>query len=53
MTAKQEKLAGLFKQATIIPVLTIERVEDAEPLARALERFPLDVGHYTYPACRK
>jgi 2-dehydro-3-deoxyphosphogluconate aldolase / (4S)-4-hydroxy-2-oxoglutarate aldolase len=36
MTAKQEKLATLFTQATIIPVLTIERVEDAVPLARAL-----------------
>jgi 2-dehydro-3-deoxyphosphogluconate aldolase/(4S)-4-hydroxy-2-oxoglutarate aldolase len=36
MTAKQEKLAALFKPATVIPVLTIERVEDAVPLARAL-----------------
>jgi 2-dehydro-3-deoxyphosphogluconate aldolase / (4S)-4-hydroxy-2-oxoglutarate aldolase len=36
MTAKQEKLAALFEQATIIPVLTIERLEDAVPLARAL-----------------
>jgi 2-dehydro-3-deoxyphosphogluconate aldolase / (4S)-4-hydroxy-2-oxoglutarate aldolase len=36
MTAKQEKLAALFKQAVVIPVLTIERVEDAVPLARAL-----------------
>jgi 2-dehydro-3-deoxyphosphogluconate aldolase/(4S)-4-hydroxy-2-oxoglutarate aldolase len=36
MTAKQEKLAVLFKQATVIPVLTIERVEDAVPLAQAL-----------------
>jgi 2-dehydro-3-deoxyphosphogluconate aldolase / (4S)-4-hydroxy-2-oxoglutarate aldolase len=36
MTAKQEKLATLFRQATIIPVLTIERVEDAVPLAKAL-----------------
>jgi 2-dehydro-3-deoxyphosphogluconate aldolase / (4S)-4-hydroxy-2-oxoglutarate aldolase len=36
MTVKQEKLATLFTQATIIPVLTIERVEDAVPLARAL-----------------
>jgi 2-dehydro-3-deoxyphosphogluconate aldolase / (4S)-4-hydroxy-2-oxoglutarate aldolase len=35
-TPKQEKLAALLKQATIIPVLTIERVEDAVPLARAL-----------------
>ena len=35
-TSKQEKLAALFKQATIIPVLTIERLEDAVPLARAL-----------------
>ena len=35
-TPKQEKLATLFRQATVIPVLTIERVEDAVPLARAL-----------------
>jgi 2-dehydro-3-deoxyphosphogluconate aldolase / (4S)-4-hydroxy-2-oxoglutarate aldolase len=36
MTTKQEKLADLFERATIIPVLTIDRVEDAVPLARAL-----------------
>jgi len=36
MTVKQEKLAALFRQATVIPVLTIDRVEDAVPLARAL-----------------
>jgi 2-dehydro-3-deoxyphosphogluconate aldolase/(4S)-4-hydroxy-2-oxoglutarate aldolase len=38
MTAlpKQEKLAALFKQAVVIPVLTIEKVEHAVPLARAL-----------------
>jgi 2-dehydro-3-deoxyphosphogluconate aldolase / (4S)-4-hydroxy-2-oxoglutarate aldolase len=36
MTAKQEKLAALFRQATVIPVLTIDRIEDAVPLARAL-----------------
>jgi len=35
-TAKHEKLATLFKQAIVIPVLTIERLEDAVPLARAL-----------------
>ncbi|WFU44542.1 bifunctional 4-hydroxy-2-oxoglutarate aldolase/2-dehydro-3-deoxy-phosphogluconate aldolase [Bradyrhizobium sp. CB82] len=35
-TAKQEKLAALFRAATVIPVLTIERLEDAVPLARAL-----------------
>ena len=35
-TAKQDKLAALFKAATVIPVLTIERLEDAVPLARAL-----------------
>jgi 2-dehydro-3-deoxyphosphogluconate aldolase / (4S)-4-hydroxy-2-oxoglutarate aldolase len=33
---KQEKLALLFRQATVIPVLTIERIEDAVPLAKAL-----------------
>ncbi len=36
MTAKQEKLAALFRAAQVIPVLTIERLEDAVPLARAL-----------------
>jgi len=36
MTAKQEKLAALFRAATVIPVLTIDRLEDAVPLARAL-----------------
>jgi len=36
VTPKQEELAALFEQATIIPVLTIERLEDAVPLARAL-----------------
>ena len=35
-TPKQEKLAALFEQTTIIPVLTIERLEDAVPLAKAL-----------------
>jgi 2-dehydro-3-deoxyphosphogluconate aldolase/(4S)-4-hydroxy-2-oxoglutarate aldolase len=33
---RQEQLAAIFKSATVIPVLTIERVEDAVPLARAL-----------------
>jgi 2-dehydro-3-deoxyphosphogluconate aldolase / (4S)-4-hydroxy-2-oxoglutarate aldolase len=36
MTEKQEKLTALFRQATVIPVLTIDRIEDAVPLARAL-----------------
>lgn len=38
MTAlpRQEKLAALFKQAGVIPVLTIEKVEHAVPLAKAL-----------------
>jgi 2-dehydro-3-deoxyphosphogluconate aldolase/(4S)-4-hydroxy-2-oxoglutarate aldolase len=38
MTAlpKQAKLATLFKQAVVIPVLTIEKVEHAVPLAKAL-----------------
>ncbi len=35
-TPKQEELAAPFEQATIIPVLTIERLEDAVPLAKAL-----------------
>jgi 2-dehydro-3-deoxyphosphogluconate aldolase/(4S)-4-hydroxy-2-oxoglutarate aldolase len=36
MIAKQEKLATLFKQAIVIPVLAIDRLEDAVPLAKAL-----------------
>jgi 2-dehydro-3-deoxyphosphogluconate aldolase/(4S)-4-hydroxy-2-oxoglutarate aldolase len=36
MTATQQKLAELFRVAQVIPVLTIERLEDAVPLARAL-----------------
>jgi 2-dehydro-3-deoxyphosphogluconate aldolase / (4S)-4-hydroxy-2-oxoglutarate aldolase len=38
MTAasRQQELADLFTSATVIPVLTIERLEDAVPLARAL-----------------
>jgi 2-dehydro-3-deoxyphosphogluconate aldolase / (4S)-4-hydroxy-2-oxoglutarate aldolase len=35
-STKQEKLATLFRHAKVIPVLTIERIEDAVPLARAL-----------------
>ncbi|WP_454629381.1 bifunctional 4-hydroxy-2-oxoglutarate aldolase/2-dehydro-3-deoxy-phosphogluconate aldolase [Bradyrhizobium cenepequi] len=35
-SARQETLATLFSQAKVIPVLTIERREDAVPLARAL-----------------
>lgn len=35
-STKQEALATLFGQARVIPVLTIERREDAVPLARAL-----------------
>jgi 2-dehydro-3-deoxyphosphogluconate aldolase/(4S)-4-hydroxy-2-oxoglutarate aldolase len=38
MTAnpKQAEIADLIRQATVIPVLTIDRLEDAVPLARAL-----------------
>ena len=36
MTAKQDKLAALFKSARVIPVITIDRLEDAVPLAKAL-----------------
>jgi 2-dehydro-3-deoxyphosphogluconate aldolase/(4S)-4-hydroxy-2-oxoglutarate aldolase len=38
MTAvpKQAKITALFKQAVVIPVLTIEKVEHAVPLAKAL-----------------
>jgi len=36
IASKQEKLASLFKAARVVPVLTINRVEDAVPLARAL-----------------
>jgi len=36
MTAKQDELAALFKSARVIPVIAIDRLEDAVPLARAL-----------------
>jgi 2-dehydro-3-deoxyphosphogluconate aldolase / (4S)-4-hydroxy-2-oxoglutarate aldolase len=36
MTVDQEKFAALLKSAVVIPVLTIERLEDAVPLATAL-----------------
>jgi 2-dehydro-3-deoxyphosphogluconate aldolase/(4S)-4-hydroxy-2-oxoglutarate aldolase len=36
MTAKQKRLGALFRQAIVIPVLTIDRLEDAVPLAKAL-----------------
>jgi 2-dehydro-3-deoxyphosphogluconate aldolase/(4S)-4-hydroxy-2-oxoglutarate aldolase len=36
MTPKQEKLTALLKSGRVIPVLTIERLADAVPLARAL-----------------
>jgi 2-dehydro-3-deoxyphosphogluconate aldolase / (4S)-4-hydroxy-2-oxoglutarate aldolase len=35
-TARQERLADLVRSAIVIPVLTIERLEHAVPLARAL-----------------
>lgn len=35
-SAQQNHLVALFKAATVIPVLTIERIQDAVPLARAL-----------------
>ncbi|UFX42576.1 bifunctional 4-hydroxy-2-oxoglutarate aldolase/2-dehydro-3-deoxy-phosphogluconate aldolase [Bradyrhizobium sp. 41S5] len=35
-TSKQEQIAELIRQATVIPVLTIERLADAVPLANAL-----------------
>ena len=36
LAANRDKLAALFAAARVIPVLTIERLEDAVPLARAL-----------------
>jgi len=36
VAARQQKLADLVKSATVIPVLTIERLEHAVPLAKAL-----------------
>jgi 2-dehydro-3-deoxyphosphogluconate aldolase/(4S)-4-hydroxy-2-oxoglutarate aldolase len=35
-TSKQDQIAELIRQASVIPVLTIERLADAVPLARAL-----------------
>lgn len=34
--ARQQQIAAIFRSAVVIPVLMIERVEDAVPLARAL-----------------
>ena len=34
--SKQDRIAELIRQATVIPVLTIERLADAVPLAKAL-----------------
>jgi 2-dehydro-3-deoxyphosphogluconate aldolase / (4S)-4-hydroxy-2-oxoglutarate aldolase len=36
MTVQPKEFAALFRSAMVIPVLTIERLEDAVPLARAL-----------------
>lgn len=36
MTVRQEQFAALLRSAVVIPVLTIERLEHAVPLARAL-----------------
>lgn len=36
MTSKQETLTRLFEAARVIPVITIDRIDDAVPLARAL-----------------
>lgn len=36
VAAKQIKLAALLEQARVVPVLTIERLKDAVPLAQAL-----------------
>src|SRR5664279_6146032 len=36
MTVAQENFAALLRSAVVIPVLTIERLKDAVPLARAL-----------------
>ena len=36
MTSKHETLTELFKSARVVPVLTINRLDDAVPLARAL-----------------
>jgi 2-dehydro-3-deoxyphosphogluconate aldolase/(4S)-4-hydroxy-2-oxoglutarate aldolase len=36
MTSKQKTLIRLFEAARVIPVITIDRVENAVPLARAL-----------------
>lgn len=35
-TSKQERLVALLRQAVVIPVLTVDRLEDAVPLAKAL-----------------
>ena len=40
MTLKQEKLAALFRSARVIPVIAIERLADAVPLATYLDDAP-------------
>ena len=48
VAARQQKLADLVKSATVIPVLTIERLADAVPLARALVKGGLPVLEITF-----
>jgi 2-dehydro-3-deoxyphosphogluconate aldolase / (4S)-4-hydroxy-2-oxoglutarate aldolase len=36
MSVQQQEIAALLKSAVVVPVLTIERLEDAVPLAKAL-----------------
>ena len=49
MTTKQEELAALLKSGGVIPVLTIERLADAVPLARALVAGGVRVLEVTLP----
>jgi 2-dehydro-3-deoxyphosphogluconate aldolase/(4S)-4-hydroxy-2-oxoglutarate aldolase len=46
--AHEQELLGLLRSARVIPVLTIERVEDAVPLARALVRGGVRVLEITF-----
>lgn len=47
MTETQPGLAGLLSRVAVIPVLVIERIEDAVPLGRALVAGGLDVLEIT------
>ena len=50
---KQIELATTFADQAAIAIENVRLFESVEARTRELERFPLDVVHYVYPACRK